>query len=70
MTGGLEILGLDEHDPRIETDLYPLLRQLRAGLTRRSFDALISEGYAQGLGAAGIPARRVSQRWALGCGCA
>lgn len=33
----------------MEADLYPLLCQLRPGLTSRSFDALISEGYAQGL---------------------
>ncbi len=47
--GGLVVLGLEADDPRIETDLYPLLRQLRPHLTPRLFDALIAEGYPQGL---------------------
>ncbi len=49
VTGGIEVVGLEEHDPRIKADLYPLLRQLRPGLSAPSFDALILEGYAQGL---------------------
>jgi GNAT superfamily N-acetyltransferase len=45
----MEIVDFDPGDRRLETDVLPVLVQLRPHLTAESFAALYDEGYDQGL---------------------
>jgi len=45
----LRVVALAADDPRGESDLYPLLRQLRPDLTLPAFQQLLADGYPQGL---------------------
>lgn len=40
---------VEQDDPRLTEQVYPLLRVLRPGLTRDAFDELVTEGGNQGL---------------------
>jgi GNAT superfamily N-acetyltransferase len=45
----MHFVDLEPGDPRLETDLLPVLRQLREHLTPESFDVIYREGHPQGL---------------------
>lgn len=44
-----ELVDLEPDDPRLESDLLPVLLELRPHLTVASFAAIYAEGYPQGL---------------------
>lgn len=45
----LRLVDLDPGDPRLETDLLPVLLELRPHLSPESFEAIYAEGHPQGL---------------------
>jgi GNAT superfamily N-acetyltransferase len=45
----MRFVDLEPGDPRLESDLLPVLLQLREHLTPESFDAIYREGHDQGL---------------------
>lgn len=45
----MRIVDLDPGDPRLETELLPVLQELRPHLTPESFRTVYDEGYPQGL---------------------
>ena len=45
----MRIVDLDPGDPRLETELLPVLQELRPHLTPESFGTVYAEGYPQGL---------------------
>jgi GNAT superfamily N-acetyltransferase len=45
----MRFVDLEPGDPRLESDLLPVLLQLREHLTAQSFDAIYREGHPQGL---------------------
>jgi GNAT superfamily N-acetyltransferase len=45
----MTLVDLDPGDPRLETDLLPVLRELRPHLTAESFAAVYEQGHPQGL---------------------
>lgn len=45
----MHLVDLEPGDPRLETDLLAVLRQLRPHLTAESFATVYREGYKQGL---------------------
>jgi GNAT superfamily N-acetyltransferase len=45
----MDIVDVYPGDPRLETDVLPVLQQLRPHLTAESFAALYDEGYGEGL---------------------
>jgi GNAT superfamily N-acetyltransferase len=45
----MHVVDLEPGDPRLESEVLPVLLQLREHLTARSFDAIYREGHPQGL---------------------
>jgi ribosomal protein S18 acetylase RimI-like enzyme len=45
----MQFVDLDPGDPRLSTDAFPVLAELRSELTREEFAAVCAEGHAQGL---------------------
>ncbi len=45
----MDVVDVEPGDPRLETDLLPVLRQLRPHLTASSFDQVYRQGHSQGL---------------------
>jgi GNAT superfamily N-acetyltransferase len=45
----VELVDVDPSDPRAQTDVLPVLQELRPHLTAESFAAIYAEGYPQGL---------------------
>jgi GNAT superfamily N-acetyltransferase len=46
---GMTIVDLDPDDPRLESDVLPVLRELRPHLTAETLAVVYREGYRQGL---------------------
>lgn len=47
--GVMKFADIDTDDPRLTTDILPVLRELRSHLTPMSLKAIYAEGYPQGL---------------------
>jgi GNAT superfamily N-acetyltransferase len=45
----MKLVDLEPDDPRLATEVYPVLHQLRTDLTREDFAAVYREGHPQGL---------------------
>lgn len=45
----MKIIDMEPGDPRLTTELLPVLRELRPHLTEELFEEVYGEGYAQGL---------------------
>jgi GNAT superfamily N-acetyltransferase len=49
LAGAMDLVDIDPGDPRLVTDVLPVLSELRPHLTAESFTAVYAAGYPQGL---------------------